>query len=101
MYERLFKQKGGLTRHLNIVTIYNALHLNLDILPENTIYQFKGILIHYIYKQLLKGYKQLGKQTVSIPTTESQFYAIFKNHIYYYSAMKGIYRYIFHEVSSN
>ncbi len=99
--ERLFKRKGGLTRHLNIVTMYNAPRLDLNILPENTIHQFKGILVHYIHKRLPKGYKQLGKQTVSVPTTESQFYAIFKSHIYYYSATKGIYRCVFHGVLSN
>ncbi|CAG8770856.1 8836_t:CDS:2, partial [Rhizophagus irregularis] len=73
----------------------------LDILPENTIHQFKAILVHYIRKRLPKGYRQLGKQTVSISATESQFYAVFKNHIHYYSATKGIYKCIFRGGSSN
>src|SRR5688572_31916990 len=74
---KLFRKKGGLTRHLNIITKYNILHPNIDILPESTIRQFKGILVHYIHKRLLRGHKQLGKQTVSVPATESQFYAVF------------------------
>uniref|UniRef100_U9UV34 Uncharacterized protein n=1 Tax=Rhizophagus irregularis (strain DAOM 181602 / DAOM 197198 / MUCL 43194) TaxID=747089 RepID=U9UV34_RHIID len=74
---------------------------NLDILPENTTRQFKGILVHYIHKKLPSGYKKLGKQTVSIPATESQFYAVFKDHIHYYSARKNIYKCIFHGVSAN
>ncbi|EXX67311.1 hypothetical protein RirG_115550 [Rhizophagus irregularis DAOM 197198w] len=42
----------------------------IDALPDNTVHQFKAILVHYIRKRLPKGYRQLGKQTVSIPTTE-------------------------------
>ncbi|CAG8611803.1 3154_t:CDS:2 [Dentiscutata erythropus] len=60
-----------------------------------------GILVHYIHKRLQKGYKQLGKQTVLVPSTESQFYAIFKNYIHYYSAAKNKYKYIFNRSSSN
>ena len=96
-----FRKKGGLTRHLNIITKYNTLHSDLDILPENTIRQFKGILVHYIHKRLPRGHKQLGKQTVSVPATESQFYAVFRNYIHYYSATKGIYKCIFREASAN
>ncbi|POG59466.1 hypothetical protein GLOIN_2v1818618 [Rhizophagus irregularis DAOM 181602=DAOM 197198] len=74
----------------------------IDALPDNTVHQFKAILVHYIRKRLPKGYRQLGKQTVSIPATESQFYAVFKNYIhYYYSATKGIYKCIFRGGSSN
>ena len=58
---KLFKKRGGLTRHLNIIAKYNSLHSDLDILPENTIHQFKAILVHYIRKRLQRGYKQLGK----------------------------------------
>jgi hypothetical protein len=94
-------KKGGLIRHLNVVAKYNSLHSDLDTLPENTIHQFKAILVHYIRKRLLKGYRQLGKQTVSIPATESQFYAVFKNYIHYYSVIKGIYKCIFREDLSN
>ncbi|PKK61314.1 hypothetical protein RhiirC2_718505, partial [Rhizophagus irregularis] len=42
----------------------------IDALPDNTVHQFKAILVHYIRKRLPKGYRQLGKQTVSIPATE-------------------------------
>ena len=98
---KLFRKKGGLTRHLNIITKYNILHPNIDILPESIIHQFKGILVHYIHKQLLRGHKQLGKQTVSVPATESQFYAVFKNHIHYYSARKSIYKCIFRGTLAN
>ncbi|CAB5179237.1 unnamed protein product [Rhizophagus irregularis] len=73
----------------------------IDALPDNTVHQFKAILVHYIRKRLPKGYRQLGKQTVSIPATESQFYAVFKNYIHYYSATKGIYKCIFRGGSSN
>ncbi|CAB5201067.1 unnamed protein product [Rhizophagus irregularis] len=73
----------------------------IDALPDNTVHQFKAILVHYIRKRLPKGYRQLGKQTVSIPATESQFYAVFKNYIHYYSATKGIYKCIFCGGSSN
>ncbi|GES99713.1 hypothetical protein GLOIN_2v1774494 [Rhizophagus clarus] len=73
---KAFKSKSGLTRHLNIVKKYNISRSDLDILPENTTRQFKGILVHYIRKKLPRGYKKLGKQTVSVPATESQFYAI-------------------------
>ncbi|CAG8782246.1 9168_t:CDS:2, partial [Rhizophagus irregularis] len=34
---------------------------------------------HYIRKRLPKGYRQLGKQTVSIPTTESSLNQILAN----------------------
>ncbi|CAG8567800.1 34644_t:CDS:2, partial [Racocetra persica] len=50
---------------------YNASRSDLDTLPENTIQQFKAILVHYIHKQLPKGSKQLGKQSVSVPATEN------------------------------
>jgi hypothetical protein len=73
---KVFKSKSGLTRHHNIVKKYNISRSDLDILPENTTRQFKGILVHYIRKKLPRGYKKLGKQTVSIPATESQFYAV-------------------------
>ncbi|CAB4417944.1 unnamed protein product [Rhizophagus irregularis] len=43
----------------------------IDALPDNTVHQFKAILVHYIRKRLPKGYRQLGKQTVSIPATET------------------------------
>ncbi|PKY35372.1 hypothetical protein RhiirB3_421081, partial [Rhizophagus irregularis] len=76
---------SGLTRHLNVVKKYNILR----------------ILVYYIRKKLPRGYKQLGKQTVSVPATESQFYAVFKNYIHYYSTRKGFYKYIFREVSAN
>jgi hypothetical protein len=98
---KVFKRKGGLTRHLNIIKNYNISRSDLDTLPENTIQQFKGILVHYIHKKLPRGYKRLGKQTVSVPATESQFYAVFKNHIHYYSSRKGIYKCIFHGDSAN
>ena len=78
---KLFRKSGGLTRHLNIVAKYNSLRPDLDTLP--------------------KGYKQLGKQTVSIPATESQFYAVFKNYIHYYSATRGIYKCVFRGGASN
>lgn len=99
--EKQFKSQSGLTRHLNIVVKYNVLRPDLDILPENVIHQFKEILVHYIHKRLPRGYKQLGKQTVSVPATESQFYAVFKNYIHYYSAKKKIYKCIFRGGSSN
>jgi hypothetical protein len=97
---KAFKSKGGLTRHLNIVKKYNISRPDLD-MPKNTTQQFKGILVHYIRKKLPRGYKKLGKQTVSVPATESQFYAVFKNHIHYYSARKNVYKCIFHGVSAN
>ncbi|CAG8496266.1 9226_t:CDS:1, partial [Dentiscutata heterogama] len=97
----LYNTNRGLKRHLNIVMKYNTPRSDLDILPETTIQQFKGILVHYIHKRLQKGYKQLGKQTVLVPATESQFYAIFKNYIHYYSATKNKYKCIFHGSSSN
>ncbi|CAG8447306.1 13893_t:CDS:1 [Cetraspora pellucida] len=96
-----YKTNRGLKRHLNIVTKYNVSCPDLDTLPENTIQQFKAILVHYIHKQLPKGSKQLEKQSVSVPATESQFYAIFKNYIHYYSALKNKYKCIFHGSSSN
>lgn len=40
VYGKLFKKKGGLTRYLNIITKYNILHPNIDILPESTIKAF-------------------------------------------------------------
>ncbi|CAB4403259.1 unnamed protein product [Rhizophagus irregularis] len=98
---KLFKKRGGLTRHLNTIIKYNSLRPDIDALPDNTVHQFKAILVHYIRKRLPKGYRQLGKQTVSIPATESQFYAVFKNYIHYYSATKGIYKCIFRGGSSN
>ncbi|GBC16431.1 hypothetical protein GLOIN_2v1774494 [Rhizophagus irregularis DAOM 181602=DAOM 197198] len=98
---KLFKKKSGLTRHLNIVKKYNISRSDLDILPENTIQQFKSILVYYIRKKLPRSYKQLGKQTVSVPATESQFYAVFKNHIHYYSARRGFYKCMFCGVSAN
>ncbi|CAG8849992.1 2045_t:CDS:1, partial [Racocetra persica] len=46
-------------------------------------------------------YKQLGKQTVLVPATESRFYAIFQNYIHFYSATKSKYKCIFRGSSSN
>ncbi|CAG8529721.1 4776_t:CDS:2, partial [Dentiscutata heterogama] len=96
-----YKTSRGLAKHLSIVKKYNASRPDLDTLPENTIQQFKDILVHYIHKRLPRGYKQLGKQTVLVPATESQFYSIFQNHIHFYSATKSKYKCIFHGSSSN
>jgi hypothetical protein len=97
---RQYKRKEGLIKHNSDITNYNAPHLNLDTLPENNIREFKGILVHYIHKNLPNGYKNLGKKTVSVPATESQFFATFKNYIHYYSEKKGLYKCIFQGLSS-
>ncbi|CAG8710978.1 22021_t:CDS:2 [Rhizophagus irregularis] len=38
------------------------------------------------------GFKNAGKKLVSIPCSESQFHAIFANHIHFYSKKSGVYK---------
>ncbi|PKY21232.1 hypothetical protein RhiirB3_434764 [Rhizophagus irregularis] len=56
---KAFKNKGGLTRHLNTVTKYNDLRSDLDVLPQNTVQQFK-VLANILEMQLwgVKYYDQ-------------------------------------------
>ncbi|GES96120.1 hypothetical protein GLOIN_2v1774494 [Rhizophagus clarus] len=50
---------------------------------------------------IVRSMAEISKQIVFEPTTKSQFYAIFKNHIYYYSTRKNVYKCIFHGILSN
>ncbi|POG73190.1 hypothetical protein GLOIN_2v1874593 [Rhizophagus irregularis DAOM 181602=DAOM 197198] len=64
--QKIFKNKAGLTRHNTIIRKYNTLR--------------EG------------GFKNAGKKLVSIPCSESQFHAIFANHIHFYSKKSGVYK---------
>lgn len=90
--QKIFKNKAGLTRHNTIIQKYNILQTGLPTIPANLTELFKGDLVYFIHRRLPNGFKNAGKKTVSVVCSESQFHAIFKNHIHFYSKKTGIYR---------
>jgi len=90
--QRKFKNKAGLTRHNTTIEKYNILRAGLPTIPTNLTELFKGDLVYFIHRRLPNGFKNAGKKTVSVACSESQFHAIFKNHIHFYSRKTGIYR---------
>jgi hypothetical protein len=63
--------------------------------PDNTIAEFKEILVTEIHKKLVLNFRSMGKKLVSIPCPESIFFSIFSGHIHYYSKVKGNYMCIY------
>src|SRR5436190_7408693 len=94
--QKIFKNKAGLTLHNTVIRKYNILQVGLPKVPMNITKSFKNDLIYFIHRRLPNGFKNSGKNTVSIPCSESQFHAVFKGHIHFYSKKTGIYKYWFH-----
>jgi len=90
--QKLFKSNAGLARHNSVIQKYNILRKGLPVVPKNITKLFKNDLIYFIHRRLPNGLKNSGKKIVSVPCSESQFYAIFKNHIHYYSKKSGVCR---------
>jgi len=90
--QKLFKSNAGLARHNAVIRKYNILRKGLPVVPKNITKLFKNELIYFIHRRLPNGLKNSGKKIVSVPCSESQFHAIFKNHIHYYSKKSGVYR---------
>ncbi|RHZ62080.1 hypothetical protein Glove_344g2 [Diversispora epigaea] len=68
---KIFKNSKGLTRHKQYIHRYNQRRQDLDELPENTIAEFKQILIAEIHKKLLLNFRSMGKKSISIPCPEN------------------------------
>ncbi|PKK59757.1 hypothetical protein RhiirC2_857209 [Rhizophagus irregularis] len=90
--QKIFKNKAGLTRHNTIIRKYNTLREGLPVVPTDLTKLFKNDLIYFIHRRLPSGFKNAGKKLVSIPCSESQFHAIFANHIHFYSKKSGVYK---------
>ena len=95
--KKTFKNKAGLTRHNTIIRKYNILQVGLPVVPKNLTKLFKNDLVYFIHRHLPNGFKNAGKKTVSIPCSESQFHAVFKGHIHFYSKKTGSYKCWFRE----
>ncbi|GET62745.1 hypothetical protein GLOIN_2v1799445 [Rhizophagus irregularis DAOM 181602=DAOM 197198] len=83
--KKIFKNKAGLMRHNTVIRKYNTLREGLPVVPTSLTELFKNDLIYFIHRRLPNGFKNAGKKMVSIPCSESQFHAIFENHIHFYS----------------
>ncbi|PKK68500.1 hypothetical protein RhiirC2_833682 [Rhizophagus irregularis] len=90
--KKIFKNKAGLTRHNTVIRKYNTLREGLPVVPTSLTELFKNDLIYFIHRRLPNGFKNAGKKMVSIPCSESQFHAIFENHIHFYSKKSGVYK---------
>src|SRR5438128_5478452 len=91
--KKVFKSQQGVKLHQSIIRRYNEGPTDLDTLPEKTVKDFKQILVYWIHRRLPKTYKNQGKQLVSVPCTESLFFAVFRNYIH--ARRKGSYTCIF------
>lgn len=90
--QKIFKNKAGLTRHNTIIRKYNTLRVGLPTVSKKLTKLFKNNLVYFIHRQLPNGFKNSGKKTVSISCSESQFHAVFKGHIHFYSKKTGFYK---------
>ena len=90
--QKTFKNKAGLTRHDTIIRKYNTLQAGLPTVSKKLTKLFKDDLVYFIHRRLPNGFKNSGKKTVSIPCSESQFHAVFKGYIHFYSKKTGTYR---------
>ncbi len=90
--QKIFKNKAGLTRHNTVIRKYNTLREGLPVVPTSLTELFKNDLIYFIHRRLPNGFKNAGKKMISIPCSESQFHAIFENHIHFYSKKSGVYK---------
>ena len=91
---KVFKNSKGLAQHKKFIKKYNQ-NEELDVLPFNTIVEFKQILVSEIHKKLSLNFRSMGKKSISIPCPESLFFSVFTGNIHYYSKVKKIYRCIF------
>jgi hypothetical protein len=94
--KKIFKNKAGLTRHNTIIRRYNTLQEGLPVVPTSLTELFKNDLVYFIHRRLPNDFKNAGKKLVLIPCSESQFHAIFENHIHFYFKKSGIYKCWFH-----
>ncbi|CAB5158078.1 hypothetical protein RhiirA5_383572 [Rhizophagus irregularis] len=91
--QKIFKNKVDLTRHNTIICKYNTFRERLvPVVPTDLTKLFKNDLIYFIHRRLPSDFKNAGKKLVSIPCSESQFHAIFANHIHFYSKKSGVYK---------
>ena len=95
--QKTFKNKAGLTRHDTIIRKYNTLQAGLPTVSKKLTKLFKDDLVYFIHRRLPNGFKNSGKKTVSIPCSESQFHAVFKGYIHFYSKKTGTYKCLFRE----
>ena len=94
--EKNFKSLRGLSMHNNFITKYNY-HPELEPLPKMLIKQLKETFVYCIHQHLPRSYQKRGKQTVSVPCTESMFFSVFGGNIHYYSSRRRFYVCIFRE----
>ncbi|CAG8819679.1 9382_t:CDS:2, partial [Cetraspora pellucida] len=60
-------------------------HKDLDAIPNTSLQEYKNILIQQIHHQLPLSFSRIERNILSIPCTESQFFAIFAEHIHQFS----------------
>jgi hypothetical protein len=93
--KKTFKSKRGLIQHETFVRKYNITHDNLYELPEEFINDFKKTLIFLIHHQLPNHFTKIGKKSLTVACTESQFFSTFNGYIHYYSKKTRFYKCIF------
>ncbi len=93
--KKKFKTKRGLTRHEIFIRKYNIRHDNFYELPEEFIKDFKKTLVFLIHRQLSKHFTKVGKKSLMVACTESQFFSAFHGYIHYYSKKTRFYKCIF------
>ena len=93
--KKIFKSKRGLSQHEAIVCRYNSFYVGFYKLPKKFINEFKKTLVLLIHRQLPYHFTKIGLKAVTVACTESQFFATFSSHIYYYSNKTCIYKCIF------
>ena len=64
-------------------------------LPKKFINEFKKILVFLIHHQLPCHFTKIGLNAITVAYTESQFFAIFGEHIHHYFNKTRIYKCIF------
>ncbi|CAG8643214.1 10190_t:CDS:2 [Cetraspora pellucida] len=97
---RNFKSESGLKRHYNAIKKYNMPHKDLDAILNTSLQKYKNILIQQIHHQLPLSFSRMERKVLSIPCTESQFFAIFAGHIHQFSNNPRVYKCRFHGESA-
>ncbi|CAG8847146.1 31380_t:CDS:1, partial [Racocetra persica] len=86
----------GLSRHENAKHgNYNIPPIQCYILPENTITEWKEMLVHAIHKQLPLTFRKTGKQVIKFPYMEGQYLELFRQYLTCVFVHKKAYRCVF------
>ncbi|CAG8686013.1 12939_t:CDS:2 [Cetraspora pellucida] len=95
---KAFKNQQGYHKHQKDIHTSKINNKNSkDELVNNSLDEFKNILIYTIQKQLKNNIKNIELQSVKFPYLKSQFVGIFGNYLTRYSSSQKWYQCIFKE----